>query len=255
MNDSSCHWLLCLADEPSYCVMSTSRGEPTAASSPYGEFNLCHYTGDSPAHVAQCRRLLAEALGIGEDRIVVPRQVHSAEVAVIESLPVGEGALEGVDAVVTKLTKVAVGVSTADCVPVIVADADAGIVAAIHAGWRGAVGGVVGNTLRVMTGLGADTGRMRAYIGPAICVGCFEVGEEVASRFPESCVVRFSDGRRPHVDLPAYVALELRRGGVSEENIEPFTQDSCTRCHPLRYFSARASGVESGRNFTFVMRK
>ena len=255
MNDSPRHWLRCMADGPAYCVMSTSRGEAEADGSPYGGFNVCHYTGDSPAHVAECRRLLAEALGVGEERIVIPRQVHSAKVAVIDSLPVGEGMTEGVDAVVTKLNKVAVGVSTADCVPVIVVDAGARIVAAIHAGWRGAVGGIVANTLRVMTAMGADAGRMEAYIGPAICADCFEVGEEVAAQFPESCVVRFSDGRRPHVDLPAYIALALRQEGVSEENIAPFRKEYCTRCHPQRYFSARASGVKSGRNFTFVMQK
>lgn len=248
-------WLRCIADEPSFCVMSTSRGKVGDGASPYDDFNLCHYTGDSPAHVAQCRRMLAEAFGVGEECIVVPRQVHSAEVAVIGSLPVGGEMIEGVDAVVTKLNKVAVGVSTADCVPVIVVDAGAGIIAAIHAGWRGALGGVVSNAVRVMQGLGGDAGRMKAYIGPAICVDCFEVGEEVASRFPESCVVRYADGRRPHVNLPVYVALALRQAGIKVDAIEYFTKDFCTRCHPRRYFSARVSGVDSGRNFMFAMLK
>ena len=261
MNHSSRHhqkqrsWLHVVADEPTYCVMSTSRGDVEAVASPYEGFNLCHYTGDDSRHVARCRRMLAEALGIGEERIVVPRQIHSAKVAVIDSIPVQESLTEGVDAVVTKLNKVVVGVSTADCVPVVIVDAAAGIAAALHAGWRGAVGGIVGNTLQAMIRMGAAPADMRAYIGPAICADCFEVGEEVAAQFPESCVRRFSDGRRPHVDLPAYVRFSLRSGGVKEESIEPFSQECCTRCHPLRYFSARASGVESGRNFMFAMLK
>lgn len=97
--------------------------------------------------------------------------------------------------------------------------------------------------------------RTLAFIGPSICVDCFEVGEEVAARFPEECVVRYADGRRPHVDLPGYVWTVLCEAGLRRANVRPFDKACCTRCHPDRYFSARSIGVESGRNFTFVMLK
>ncbi|MDE6188167.1 MAG: polyphenol oxidase family protein, partial [Duncaniella sp.] len=204
--------------------MFTSRGAG-CGSSAYGGFNICHYTGDSASHVADCRRNLAEALGVDADRIIVPRQTHSVNVAVIDSFPPVDMALEGVDGVVSILNKVVIGVSTADCVPVILVDEIAGVVAALHAGWRGAVGGIVRECVSRRMETGAAPDRIMAYIGPSICVDCFEVGEEVAEKFPEECVVRYDDGRRPHVDLPRYVALMLEHEGIKDCNITPFAKN------------------------------
>lgn len=248
-------WFEVIADEPSYIVACTTRGVLDDAPSPYGTFNICHYTGDDMDGVRKCRSLLADWLGVSPDCLIVPRQTHSVDVTVVNELPVRPEAVEGVDGVATILKDVVVGVSTADCVPVILVDAEAGVAAAIHAGWRGAVGGVVQNGIRRIKELGADMARTLAFIGPSICVDCFEVGEEVAARFPEECVVRYADGRRPHVDLPGYVRTALCEAGLREANVRPFDKACCTRCHPDRYFSARSIGVESGRNFTFVMLK
>lgn len=246
-------WLKVIADLGSYKVMFTSRGDARSASA-YSGFNICHYTGDSVSHIIDCRRRLAEAVGVDVDRIIVPRQTHSVKVAVVSSLPVDDTALEGVDGIVSILNKVVIGVSTADCVPVILVDETTGVVAALHAGWRGAVGGIVREGVGRMKELGAVPERTMAYIGPSICVDCFEVGEEVAEKFPDECVVRYDDGRRPHVDLPRYVVLMLEQEGVQSCNIKSFTKNICTRCHPDQYFSARALGVESGRNYTFVIK-
>lgn len=246
-------WLKIIADLGSYKVMFTSRGDVCDASA-YSGFNICHYTGDSVSHITDCRRRLAEAVGVDVDRIIVPRQTHSVKVAVVSSLPVDDVLLEGVDGIVSILNKVVIGVSTADCVPVILVDETTGVVAALHAGWRGAVGGIVREGVGRMKELGAVPERTMAYIGPSICVDCFEVGEEVAEKFPDECVVRYDDGRRPHVDLPRYVVLMLEQEGVQSCNIKSFTKNICTRCHPDQYFSARALGVESGRNYTFVIK-
>lgn len=248
-------WLEMMADEPSYIVASTTRGAVSGDSSPYDTFNICHYTGDDADHVGKCRSLLTEWLDVAAGRLIVPRQTHSVNVAVVDRLPVTAEEVEGVDGVATILKDVVVGVSTADCVPLILVDSGAGVVAAIHAGWRGAVGGVVQEGVGRMKELGADPARTLAYIGPSICVDCFEVGEEVAARFPEECVVRYADVRRPHVDLPGYVRTVLCEAGLREANVRPFDKACCTRCHPDRYFSARSTGVDSGRNFTFVMLK
>ena len=247
-------WLNVIADEPDYSVMFTSRGTVGVDAGHYDGFNVCHYTGDDPAHIESCRMDLSETTGIEKDCWVIPRQTHSTVVRVIDGTP-ADLDFEGVDGVVTSLRGLAVGVSTADCIPLIMVDPVAGVIAAIHAGWRGAVGGIVEAGVDAMERLGADVSRIRTYFGPAICVDCFEVGEEVAVRFPEECIVRFSDGRRPHVDLPAYVRRELLRCGLSPENVGHFDNHLCTRCHPLRYFSARYSGVNSGRNFTFAVLK
>lgn len=228
----------------------TSRGDVT--DSPYSGFNVCHYTGDNPENVARCRRWLSNRAGVSRDAFIVPRQTHSVNCLVIDSIPVAPDILENVDALVTSLRGVAIGVSTADCVPVLLADPLNGVIAAAHAGWRGAIGGIVEETLAKMTRLGADALLMKVAIGPCICKECFEVGEEVAGRFPDEYVIR-TTGCKPHVDLPGYVASRLIAGGVLPDNIiMPF---ACTRCEPDRYFSARALGINSGRNFSAIVMK
>ncbi len=228
-------------------VVNTIRGEHRAGDA-YGGLNVCHYVGDAPEHVAWSRQKLCAELGIRPESLIVPRQTHSTNVKVIESLPTGD--LEGVDALVTRLHGVAIGVSTADCVPVLLADEEAGIIGAAHAGWRGAVGGIVQNTVAVMVELGASTARMRAWLGPCICQDCFEVGEEVACQFPEEFVDRSK--AKPHVDLPGYVISQLVNCGLHKHNISG--PRGCTRCNPALYFSARRLGIASGRLFSAIIR-
>ncbi|MCC8037366.1 MAG: peptidoglycan editing factor PgeF [Bacteroidales bacterium] len=222
----------------------TSRGV-VAEGNPYSGFNLCHYTGDDPGHVAACRSALLQATG--GKWLVVPRQTHSTNVSVITDP--GDTSLEGVDALVTTLKGMVIGVNTADCVPMVMADPVAGVIGVAHAGWRGAVNGIVPRTVERMVELGASPERIVAAMGPCICQDCFEVGDEVAGRFPKEVVKRLP-GQRPHVDLPVFVARQLTESGLSPQNIALPT--ACTRCSPTLYFSARALGINSGRCFTFA---
>lgn len=230
----------------------TIRGYVSDADTTYEGFNVCNYTGDSREHVDKCRALLCERFGIPTECLVIPRQTHSVNIRIIDSLEIEPAYLDDVDALVTTLDNVIIGVSTADCVPVVFADADAGVIGVAHAGWRGAVGGIVRGAVETMIAVGADVKRIKAAIGPSICVDCFEVGEEVAARFPDECVVRREDWRRPHVNLQQYVVGELMQSGLGEMNITPFSNELCTKCHPSKFFSARRLGVNSGRMFTFV---
>lgn len=232
----------------------TLRGSIADSASPYDGFNVCHYTGDSEEHVAACRGLLCGRFGVQSARLIVPRQTHSVRVGIIDTIPVDSRRIEDVDALVSSLDDIIIGVSTADCVPVVFADSHAGVVGVAHAGWRGALGGIVRNTLEAMVNLGADLSAIKVAIGPSICVDCFEVGEEVASRFPLECVERRNGWERPHVNLQRYVTGNLVQAGVREENVTPFVREVCTKCHPEKYFSARYLGVGSGRVFTFVKR-
>lgn len=214
----------------------------------YSGINVCHYVHDDPAHVRASREEVCRQLGIGADALVVPRQIHSADVAVLIG---GASSPDGVDAVVTGLSDVAIGVSTADCVPVVMADASSGLIAAAHAGWRGALAGIVDNTLDAMVAYGASLSETKVFIGPCICQACFEVGEEVAELFPADFVSR-AYGTKPHVDLAAYVLSQLAAHGVPESAIQgPI---DCTRCNPRQYFSARRLGIHSGRTFTGIIR-
>ncbi|WP_295727799.1 polyphenol oxidase family protein [uncultured Muribaculum sp.] len=240
-----------LYDSPQVIAATTSRGLHSD-SDPYSGFSLCHYVGDRKGHWTQCRRALARYLGISSEYLVVPRQTHSVRVALIGELPAGDDCLDGVDAVVTKLPRVAVGVNTADCLPLLLFDEHAHVIAAVHAGWRGAVGGIVDNALDVMIQAGAHIGDIHAYIAPHIGACCFEVGDEVAARFDSDDVTRMA-GRRPHVSLASSVVRSLMGFGLLADNI--ISSGECTRCTPGRYFSARALGIASGRNFSFVMLK
>lgn len=217
----------------------------------YDGFSVCGYTGDSVEHVTACRHKLVRFLGVDDDSIVQCRQTHSVSVYVVESIDreMPEQPY-GYDAIVTRMKDIVIGVNTADCVPLVLFDETAGVIGAVHAGWRGALAGVAVNALEKMIELGADAGNIHVFFGPSIGECCFEVGDEVAELFPEE-FVRRSDGAKPHVNLAAFVEGQLVSAGVDRANIK--MNGNCTRCDTARYFSARALGVESGRIFTFIM--
>ena len=148
-------------------------------------------------------------------RLISARQVHSAE-AVIATEPWIEAEAPQADAVITALRGVLVGVVTADCAPVLLADSEAGVVAAAHAGWRGAVGGIIETTVAAMEQCGAQPARIAASIGPAIARESYEVGDELREYFPGADERFFFAGRngRYQFDLPAYVRERLRDAGI-----------------------------------------
>lgn len=233
---------------------TTWRGPGIVASEPYSGFSLCHYNGDAPEHWQRCRRMLERFCGVPSERLIVPRQTHGASVLSLsrtdfgnEEIAVAPENLEGVDAVVTDIRNLVIGVNTADCLPLILLDEEAGVAAAVHAGWRGAVAGIAVNALQAMERLGAVPSRIKAMMAPCIIVDEFEVGEEVAARFPQECVAR-NYGGKPHVDLPLAVAMQLSDCGVTDIKFPP----AGTLSNSTRYFSARAAGIASGRNFTFI---
>lgn len=200
--------------------------------------------GSSDAHdaVLENRARVATALSFPDAPLNTLYQVHSAEALVIDApLP---SPPPKADALVTTTPGLIIGALAADCTPVLFADAEGGpgpIVAAAHAGWRGAVDGVLAETVRTMERLGADRRRIRAAIGPTIHQPNYEVGPE----FKETFVARdpsfakfFSEpgpGARPHFDLPGFVAAQLTAAGV--EHIE--TLDHCTYADESKFFSYR----------------
>lgn len=213
----------------------------------YAGFNVCFYTGDDAAHTALCAGRLAALDEMRDSVLVMPRQVHGTDVAVITA----DNRLQDndrYDALVTAGRGVALGINTADCVPVVLADAGAHVIGAAHAGWRGAVGGVIASTVAAMTALGADVSRIRAALGPSICPDCFEVGEEVAVRFGPRFTLRTAV--RPHVDLRAYVAQQLADAGIPAAHIGG--HPPCSRCTPGRWCSARRDGTDSARTLTVI---
>lgn len=242
-----------LSDIPSVKAMSIARGAHDDRDA-FSGFNACHYVGDAPAHVAACRSALCAELSISADRLIIPRQTHSSRVAVIgDRVP----DLEGVDALVTDRSGIALCINTADCVPIVLYDPESGICGAAHSGWRGTVAQIGALTLEEMVRLGAKTSNIRAAMGPCICGECYEVGSDVASQFlreyGESSRVVTTVNDRKHVDLPRAVALTLIRAGLPASHIS--MPPACTLHDNDRWPSARRLGIASARTLTVIVRK
>ena len=239
-------------------AFTTLRGDAVAGDN-YSSFNICNYTGDSLNHIAACRRLLCQELGIADSDLILPRQTHSSLVATITAESRHEANLEGIDALVTDLPNVAIGVNTADCVPIVLADSEAGVLGVAHAGWKGSKDRIACRTVEAMCQLGANPQRIMAAVGAAICQDCFEVGDEVLQQFieagfdPAIIAKRNPATGKAHIDLPLVNRLNLVQSGVPDANIA--LSHRCTRCQPLRYFSARRIGIHSGRIFTGIIRR
>ncbi len=233
-------------------AFSTERGVGIDAGSPYSGFSICSYTGDTPEHVQECRLALLDYLEIDRSRLFVPRQTHSVNIMVVDE---GfAGSLAGVDGLVTSARGVALAINTADCVPVLLADPEAGVIGAAHSGWRGTVGGIAARCVGRMVALGADPSRISVWMGPSICCDCFEVGEEVAEQFsvfPHAVVS--CPGAKPHIDLGVAIMQSLTDAGVKMENIS--LPPACSFCNPDRFFSARRLGIASGRTLSVIMRR
>ena len=221
-------------------VLALFTGRPGGVSAaPFDSLNLGGSVGDDPAAVAVNRRLAAGACGLGAERLAWMRQVHGTIVrraAAGNTTASGEIARPGppeADAIFTDAAGLALGVLTADCVPVLLADPQARIVGAAHAGREGMAAGVVTELVAAMSAAGADPGRMHAAIGPHICGGCYEVPDEmrarVAAQVPQSaCVTRKGT---PGIDVGAGVGAQLAQAGVRTVTRDP----RCTAEAPELY--------------------
>ncbi len=191
-------------------------------------FNICTYTG-AEANPTDME-LLEKHTGISRNRMFFPVQTHSA---IVKQVP---NDLQGVDAVIATGHGTLIGVHTADCLPLLLADTSAEVIAAVHCGWRGTVAGIVKNTITEMIALGAQPEHIAAAFGPHICPECFEVGEEVAMQFPDNAVIRIS-GKKPRVNLAEAVTSQLKSLGIT--NIE--NPGLCSKCNP-DFYSVRRQG-------------
>lgn len=193
------------------------------SAAPYEELNLGGAVGDDPKAVLANRERAAEALGLDPARVVWMNQVHGAEVAVVDA-PWGDRPVPEVDALVTAEHGLALAVLTADCVPVLLADPVAGVVAAAHAGRPGMVAGVVPAAVRAMTRLGAEPDRIVARTGPAVCGRCYEVPEAMRAEVAavEPAARSETSWGTPAVDVVAGVHAQLERLGVTDRERSPW---------------------------------
>ncbi|MDA2890431.1 peptidoglycan editing factor PgeF [Mycolicibacterium sp. BiH015] len=187
---------------------------------PFDTFNLGDHVGDDAAAVAANRHRLATAIGLGDDAVVWMNQVHSANVAVVDH---GGRTVPDTDALVTTTPRLALAVVTADCVPVLMADARGGVVAAVHAGRVGAASAIVARALETMVRSGADVGDVSVLLGPAVSGRNYEVPEPMAAEVERALPgsrTRTSRGT-PGLDLRAGIAAQLRSLGVTSIDVDP----------------------------------
>ncbi|MBV8060716.1 MAG: laccase domain-containing protein, partial [Alphaproteobacteria bacterium] len=185
---------------------------------------------------------VAGALQVRADNLLCCNQIHGAQCVTVDA-PWSMGDRPNVDAMVTNKRGVALGIITADCVPVLFVDAEAGVIGAAHAGWRGALGGVLENTLISMVGLGAQLGRVKAALGPCIWQDSYEVGPEFPAPFVDHGVdnERYFDrsDRTGYFkfDLPGYICGRLEAVGIGSVEGSP----GDTYADETRFFSYRRS--------------
>ena len=252
-------------------AFSTMRTD-VASQGAYAQFNINPYCGDAPEHVAQNLHSLCRVLGIAPSNLVMPHQTHEITVRQVGSkllsMPqnVRQMVLEGVDALITNVPGVCIGVSTADCIPILLYDAEHRATAAIHAGWRGTVKRIVQNAIAQMrAAFDTNPRTLRAVIAPGISLQHFEVGDEVYEQFANAqfCMERIAkrfrvlqtkEGELPlkwHLDLKLSNRIDMETLGILPQNI--IDERICTYDNTSDYFSARKLGINSGRIYNGII--
>ena len=206
----------------------------------YASLNGGLGSNDDSEHVARNRQRMCAQLGLPPDRLVSLFQVHSADVATVEA-PFPMADRPKADAMVTRVPGLALGIATADCGPILFADPEARVVGAAHAGWKGALTGVIGATVAAMEALGARRARIAAVLGPTISQASYEVGPDFVERFRAEApgMERFlGAGTRPghaQFDLPGFILARLGEAGIGEAGMLGL----CTYADPDRFYSYR----------------
>lgn len=245
----------------------------------YGGMNVNRWCGDDPATVARNKEMLLDVLTAkaretrhGHDNrhncgtrralsLIMPHQTHGTRIACVTdrmlTLPVEalDKELEDTDALMTDVTDVCIGVSTADCIPLLLYDAEHRAACAIHAGWRGTVARIAEKSVSAMTRTyGTDPSRLHAVIGPGISPEAFEVGDEVYETFRNAGFAMEHISHREtkwHIDLWECNRRQLTGAGITPCNIA--TDGTCTYNNPETFFSARRLGTASGRILTGII--
>jgi YfiH family protein len=228
----------------------TGRAGGTSAA-PYDTLNLALRVGDDLRRALANRRRVATVLGLAGLPWALARQVHSATILRVDPRRLGQGPPEGkpvvgeADGLVTAEPGVVLAVLTADCAPVLLADPAAGVVGAVHAGWRGLAAGVVEAGVAAMAELGADPAACTGLVGPAVGGCCYEVGPDVRAAVGDHypAALATTRGGRPALDPAAGAAQALQRAGVGQVRVA----GECTVDLEERFFSHRRDHGRTGR--------
>jgi YfiH family protein len=220
------------------CGISTRHGGVSPL--PYG-LNLSFNCGDNPERVQENQRRFFGQLGIGRQELAIPQQRHTSTVR----MALTPGVYPDCDALVTDRSRVFLVVSVADCIPLMMYDPVKKVVAAVHIGWRGAACGIITNTIEHMRNeFSTAPDSLMVFLGPSARACCYEVGEDVASKFPKDFLSPIKNGKY-FLDLQGFTKAQLTELGLPPDQIED--DGRCTICRPELFHSYRRDGEKSGR--------
>jgi polyphenol oxidase len=207
--------------------------------------NMSYHVGDHPNIVEENRKLFFSHIGISEREVAVPHQCHSNIAARVDQ----PGEYNSCDALITNTRNIALAVTIADCVPILLFDPKNMVIGVVHAGWRGTASTIVQNAVEMMNRIFHSTTRdILVFIGPSAGICCYEVGEEVAINF-ENKVVSYASNKY-YVNLKEENKQQLLQYGVLESHIE--VSVSCTICEDHSFHSYRRDGSQSGRMIAVI---
>jgi len=216
----------------------------------YSALNLAFHVGDNSADVVENRRLLASALEYDASTLVASQQVHGAHSQIVSAEYSGRGAFDWdsavseTDALITNEKQIPLLILVADCAPILIVDVARGVLAIVHAGWRGAVAKIASQTIAKMSAdFGTKAEDIQAGIGPCLCADCFEIGEEVAREVSSAHIIEGFE--KPHLDLRGLIQNDLMSAGVLQSQIE--IMNRCPRCENELLFSHRGQNGKAGR--------
>jgi YfiH family protein len=222
------------------CAFSTRLGGYSRNS--FASLNMGNLKVDDPELVYQNRRLFYTKLGIKENAVALPGQIHSAHIENIHT----PGIIKETDALITSHYGLFLGVQTADCLPLFIYAPKSHTVAVIHAGWRGVVQNIVPKTINIiLSKTGSDPSDLYVAIGPGLQKECFEVRSDVFKLFPENVLSVHPDSDKRYLDLSVFIVQQLLSFNIQNEQI--FRIKDCTKCNQERYYSYRRDGEKSGR--------
>lgn len=216
----------------------------------FDSLNVGLRRGDDPFNAMENIKICCECLGLKKENLTSTYQLHTSNVRLVTNDDINKGIFrewgEGVDAVVTKEKNVPLMCYSADCVPTLLYDEKAGVIAAVHGGWRGTKENIIKNTVDLMVNVGAAAQNIAAFIGPAIGLCCYEVSEEIGADFcnlyPE--YAQKKDNGKYMLDLKGITKYQLTNAGLKKDNIE--NSNICTKCENNNFFSHRGGEGKSG---------
>lgn len=219
----------------------------------YSALNIAYHVGDDAVSVTENRRILAQAAGYPAEELIVAQQIHGTGLAWVSAIDKGRGALDyksaipDCDGLLVSSVDTPVAIMVADCAPVLIVDPEKKMLALVHAGWRGALAGIVSAAINELHKAGSELADISLAIGPTLCPSCFEVGNDTGEQFSACFGTKVVQqiASRLHLDIRASISADACRAGINEAQIA--IHPACTRCDHDLFFSYRQQQGMAGR--------